>query len=168
MDKLEERISRLPAAVYVLAAAAAVIVVGLLSVFLMSGGSGPEGPGDGQAMQSGDMLFPDYVLAAPAKTQVAYQFALDRPDVLMWMPCYCGCGGHNGHKSNKNCFIKEGSTLADPQFDEHGSTCEMCVNIALDARTMTAEGRPLSEIRSYIDATYGSIGPGTDTPLPPG
>uniref|UniRef100_A0A7C1G548 Uncharacterized protein n=2 Tax=Thermomicrobium TaxID=499 RepID=A0A7C1G548_THERO len=32
---------------------------------------------------------------------------------------------------------------------------------------LTAEGRPLREIRAYIDQTYSSYGPGTDTPWPP-
>jgi len=43
----------------------------------------------------------------------------------------------------------------------------MCVGIALDTKRMQEEGRSLSEIRTYIDETYGSIGPGTETPLPP-
>ena len=43
----------------------------------------------------------------------------------------------------------------------------MCVGIALDAKTMTEEGRSLGEIRAYIAQEYGSIGPGTDTPFPP-
>jgi hypothetical protein len=29
------------------------------------------------------------------------------------------------------------------------------------------EGKPLAEVRSYIDRTYGKFGPGTPTPLPP-
>ena len=99
---------------------------------------------------------------------MAYQFAMDRPDIMMWMPCYCGCGGHSGHKSAKNCFIKESSTAGNVQFDEHGASCEMCVTIALDTKRMTAEGRSLKEMRTYIDDKFGDIGPGTDTPMPPG
>src|SRR4030067_1143191 len=61
----------------------------------------------------------------------------------------------SGHKSAKNCFIKEGSTATDVQFDEHGASCQICVGIALDTKAMTAEGRSLSEIRTFIDETYG-------------
>jgi hypothetical protein len=32
---------------------------------------------------------------------------------------------------------------------------------------LRAEGRPLREIRTYIDETWGDAGPATDTPLPP-
>lgn len=50
----------------------------------------------------------------------AYAFALERPDVLKAMPCYCGCEA-GGHTSNHSCFVKE---LADGGFtlDSHGAT----------------------------------------------
>jgi hypothetical protein len=32
---------------------------------------------------------------------------------------------------------------------------------------LRAEGQSLSEIRAYIDATWGDRGPATNTPLPP-
>jgi hypothetical protein len=53
------------------------------------------------------------------------------------------------------------------QFDEHGSDCNVCVDIALRAREMTVAGQPLSEIRAAVDEEFSDIGPGTDTPLPP-
>ena len=162
-----------------LAVAVVVVLAGLGTIYLVAGGSGSDDPqtavpdsttGDqpeqmGTSQDNGTL--PDYVLSASEDTKMAYQFALDRPDVLMWMPCYCGCGDHSGHKSAKNCFIKESSTPGNPQFDEHGASCAMCVGIALDAKTMTEEGRSLGEIRAYIDQEYGAIGPGTDTPFPP-
>ena len=161
-----------------LAVAVLVVLVGLGAIYLVAGGSGSDGPqtavpasttGDqpGQVTDQAPGAMPEYVMSASEDTKMAYQFALDRPDVLMWMPCYCGCGDHSGHKSAKNCFIKESSTPGNPQFDEHGAGCAMCVGIALDAKTMTEEGRSLGEIRAYIDQEYGSIGPGTDTPFPP-
>lgn len=163
-----------------LAVAVVVVLAGLGAIYLVAGGSGSDGPqttapasttGD----QSGQMgttqdsgTLPDYVMAGSEDVQMAYQYAVDRPDVMMWMPCYCGCGGHSGHKSAKNCFIKESSTATNMQFDEHGASCAMCVSIALDTKAMQEEGRSLGEIRTYIDKEYGSIGPGTDTPPPPG
>jgi hypothetical protein len=103
-------------------------------------------------------------MAADRGVQLAYQFAVDRPDVMQWMVCYCGCGDHSGHKSALNCFVKAGGA----EFDDHGSNCDVCVGIALDAMTMTDEGRSLKEIRAYTDGKFGAVGPGTDTPLPPG
>ena len=33
--------------------------------------------------------------------------------------------------------------------------------------TQHPEGKSLREIRTYVDATFGDVGPATDTPLPP-
>jgi hypothetical protein len=33
--------------------------------------------------------------------------------------------------------------------------------------TMRPEGKTLREIRDYVDATWGKVGPATDTPYPP-
>ena len=153
-----------------LAVAAVVVLAGLGAIYLVAGGSGSDSPkaaAPASTDDGGSGTLPGYVMAASEDTKMAYQFALDRPDVLMWMPCYCGCGEHSGHKSAKNCFIKETSTATNVQFDEHGASCAMCVGIALDTKRMQEEGRSLAEIRAYIDQEYGAIGPGTDTPFPP-
>jgi len=162
-------LQRVPAFVFVLATATLVVVIGIGSVYLTSGGAGSPAASD-TAAGNGEMVMsvagqplPDYVMASDRGVQMAYQFAVDRPDVMQWMVCYCGCGDHSGHKSALNCFIKDGGAA----FDDHGSNCDVCVGIALDALTMTEEGRSLSEIRTYIDDTYSNVGPGTDTPLPP-
>ena len=47
---------------------------------------------------------PEFVKALPADWQGAYSFALARPDVLQWLPCYCGCAGIE-HRSNLDCFF---------------------------------------------------------------
>lgn len=161
-----ERLQRIPAFVFVLATAVFVVVIGLASVYLTSGG----GDSSETTSDDGDMVMslagqplPDYVMAADRGVQLAYQFAVDRPDVMRWMVCYCGCGDHSGHKSALNCFVQAGGR----EFDEHGSNCDVCVGIALDAMKMTDEGRSLRDIRDYIDNNYSNVGPGTDTPLPP-
>ena len=173
MNEEDRPPNRLAPTVSIVGAAVAVLVVGLAAVLLLgSGNSGSSGAPQAEKTTadtagSGTGMMPDYVMSASEDVQMAYQFAMDRPDLMMWMPCYCGCGGHSGHKSAKNCFIKESSTAGNVQFDEHGANCQMCVTIALDTKTMTEEGRPLSEIRTFIDDKFGDIGPGTDTPLPP-
>ncbi len=112
------------------------------------------------------VAFPEYVLAASPRTQEAYRFALERPEALQYIPCYCGCGAHSGHKSVHDCFLRQvGPDIVE--FEEHGASCDMCVNIVLDVKEQLAQGKSLGEIRSYIDAEYARFGPGTDTPLPP-
>lgn len=166
-----DRMQRVPAFVFVLATAAFIVLVGVGSVYLAGGGSkdspqqaamDPSQDGDMVMSLAGEPL-PDYVMAADKGVQLAYQFAADRPDVMRWMNCYCGCGDHSGHKSALNCFVQANGK----EFDEHGSNCDVCVGIALDAMTMTEGGSSLSEIRTYIDDTYSDIGPGTGAPLPP-
>jgi hypothetical protein len=43
----------------------------------------------------------------------AYQFAVEHPEVLDYMPCYCGCFEEDGHTSNTHCFVDhvEGTTV---------------------------------------------------------
>jgi hypothetical protein len=165
MNKVRQQWTQgVPALVPVLATAVLVVIIGLGSIYLFSGGEPADSPADGDMVMSvSGQSLPEYVMASNEDTQMAYQFAVDRPDVMMWMVCYCGCGDHAGHKSALNCFVKDGGK----EFDQHGANCQMCVSIALDARAMTAAGSSLRDIRAYIDGKYSDIGPGTDTPLPP-
>ncbi len=71
----------------------------------------------------GDSLaLPDFAYAAtaPAGAPRAYQAALDIPDYLEQIPCYCGCGIVDGHKNNLDCFIK--SRQGDKvEWEDHAS-----------------------------------------------
>ena len=64
---------------------------------------------------------PDFVLQASAQTQEAYRYAAAHPEVLQYMPCYCGCV-NQGHTSNKDCFIKELRRDGSVVYDAMGST----------------------------------------------
>jgi hypothetical protein len=112
-----------------------------------------------------EMAMPDYVQSAPTRVKEAYKYAMSHPDDLAAVPCYCGCGSM-GHTSNLSCFISGNAKEATPIFEPHASGCGICVDIAQDVMRLRAEGKRLSEVRTYIDATYSSFGPGTDTPLP--
>ena len=63
----------------------------------------------------GPLTFPEQVMAAPPELRALYEFAARRPDVLHYLPCFCGCG--NVHRSNYDCFIDEvradGTVLID-------------------------------------------------------
>jgi len=109
---------------------------------------------------------PAYVQGANARTQEAYAFAIARPDVVDWMPCYCGCVAMD-HRNNTDCYMKPRTEGAPVVFDEHASFCEICVDITLLAKSMSAEGKTLLEIRVRVDGMYGNTAPGTDTALPP-
>jgi hypothetical protein len=102
---------------------------------------------------------------APTRTQTAYAFAISRPDVLRWLPCYCGCGAL-GHDSNLDCFIKP-TESAPVVYEEHGSYCGVCVDIAHMAQDMLNRGNTLIQIRAAVDSSFGGLAPGTPTELPP-
>lgn len=110
---------------------------------------------------------PAYVTALPDDWQAAYHFAIARPDVLQWLPCYCGCGGM-GHGSNLDCFVAGRGDDGAITWEEHASYCDICVDTANLAASMLGSGRSMGEIRGAVDATFGGSGaPGTDTALPP-
>ena len=95
---------------------------------------------------------------APEVVHTAYQFAVANPDVLTQLPCYCGCGGM-GHTSNYSCYVADKNADGTLSFDNHAMGCSICVDITVDAMRMLDEGKPLTEIRSYVDQTYSAFGP---------
>lgn len=109
---------------------------------------------------------PGYVRALPGDWQAAYAYALARPDVLQWLPCYCGCGGM-GHRSNLDCFFQRREEEGTYTYEEHGSFCNVCVETANLAARLISAGTPIGEIRAIVDRDFGGLAPGTDTPLPP-
>jgi hypothetical protein len=139
----------------------------LLGVTLLLTGCGGS---EETATKSGELPtaipLPLFITRASPQVQVAYHYAVEHPEALDDVPCYCGCGGM-GHTSNLSCFITDASMAAGKiEFADHGSACGVCVGIALDVKRLTEEGQSPREIRAYIDATYSSYGPGTNTPLP--
>ncbi len=62
-----------------------------------------------------------YASPRPAAiTHAVYEFAARHPEVLQYVPCYCGCE-RNGHTGNESCFVK--SRTASGQvtaWDSHG------------------------------------------------
>ena len=102
---------------------------------------------------------PAEVQSAPVTVQHAYQFAVANPDVLTELPCYCGCGPI-GHTSNYACYVAEQNGDGSVKtFDPHALGCSICVDITQDAMRMLRDGKPLPEIRAYVDQTYAKYGP---------
>ena len=128
----------------------------------MSGVSGDQPPADADEAWAAR---PAYVRQNGA-TEEAYAYAMSNPQVISWMPCYCGCGGM-GHRSNLDCYLKPGTPGTGTVFEEHASYCDICVKTTLLAKKMFAEGSSLRDIRAAVDQTFGGSVPGTPTDLPP-
>ena len=120
-----------------------------------------------QASPSQQQQLPAFLAGASGRVQEAYAYAASHGDMLVYIPCYCGCGEHSGHRWVRDCFVKQWAA-SGITWDQHGSQCDVCVSIALDAKSKLGEGQSLAAVRKYIDAKYSKIGPGTNTPLPPG
>jgi hypothetical protein len=89
-------------------------------------------------------LSPD--LFVDPKAKEAYQIAKDIPEVLKELPCFCGCMRSHGHKNNLFCFM-----------DEHGSACEICEDIAIDAKRMHNNGATVKEIQDSVKNKYAHL-----------
>jgi hypothetical protein len=103
-----------------------------------------------------------------AVVQEVYEFAARHPEVLQYVPCYCGCerAGHNG---NHDCFVKTRAANGRvTEFDSHGLGCTICIDVARDAMILSNSGATPAAVRAAIDKKYGSRFPSsTPTPQPP-
>jgi hypothetical protein len=63
---------------------------------------------------------PAFATADPRVARL-YRFALERPDVMSYIPCTCGCA-QLGHRSNWNCFIQHVDADGTVVFDDMAPT----------------------------------------------
>jgi hypothetical protein len=98
-----------------------------------------------------------------------YEFAARHPEVLQYVPCYCGCE-RDGHNGNHDCFITSRAANGRVvEWDTHGIGCTICIDVARDAMSLFGEGATVPHIRAAIDRKYGARYPSaTPTPLPAG
>lgn len=140
------------------------LLVGLLILALFialagTGCAGTRGQTESNNMNMAPMAdMPADVQAAPASVQEAYRFAAANPEVLMQIPCYCGCGAI-GHTSNYACYVSGKEEDGGLSFDSHALGCSICVDITQDTMRLLNNGKSVAEIRSYVDQTYSQYGP---------
>ncbi|MFC4103862.1 PCYCGC motif-containing (lipo)protein [Paenibacillus xanthanilyticus] len=124
--------------------------------------------GDLRQTTAGVETLPAFLTDAHGVIVQAYQAAATAQDVLAYIPCYCGCGDSAGHRSNLECFIHETKPDGSVTWDDHGTRCGTCMEIAVQAAVMKQEGKSVSDIRSAIETKYSSQAQyATDTPPPP-
>ena len=123
--------------------AAVVIMAGIGGVLLRGTAdqAGDQTADSAQLSKAADVLSPS--LFSDEKTRAAYQTAKDIPEVLEQIPCFCGCLSNFGHKNNLFCFK-----------DQHGAGCNMCQDIALDAKKMHDQGMSIAQIQEKIKTKY--------------
>ena len=129
------------------------LMLGIAAIAILAGiawvslrGTNEPADDSAAAAKSADVLSP--TLFNDEKTRAAYQVAKDIPEVLEQLPCFCGCMTSVGHKNNLFCFK-----------DQHGSGCNICQDIALDARKMHDQGMSIAQIQDNIKAKYARYQP---------
>jgi hypothetical protein len=123
--------------------------------------------GDLRETTSSVDILPTFLDDQQSVIRDAYLIAAQHPDVLDWIPCNCGCGMSAGHQSSKQCFIHQINDDGTIVWDDHGSRCDLCINIAVESVLLHKQGFSLKEIRNKIDTTYSKdYAPPTPTPMP--
>ena len=103
----------------------------------------------------------------PEVIQEVYLFAARHPEVLEYVPCFCGCETR-GHKRNADCFVRERNADGTVrQWEEHGMACIACVDVGRTAMQMYASGARVTDIRDEVERLYAGSPLHTPTPAPP-
>jgi hypothetical protein len=100
--------------------------------------------------------------------RATYDFAAQHPEVLRYIPCFCGCGTQ-GHKANESCFVArrdpKGNVL---EWDTHGFGCTICIDVAREAMQLYSSGADVKSIRTAIEKRWAANAEErTPTPQPP-
>lgn len=123
--------------------------------------------GDIQETTASNTVLPVFLQKKDENIQTVYSAAAASRTLLESIPCYCGCGESAGHTSNYDCFIHENKEDGAVVWDDHGTRCGVCLDIAAEAMLQANDGVPVEEIRTYIDAKYAEgYSEPTPTPMP--
>ena len=101
--------------------------------------------------------------------RATYDFAAQHPEILSYVPCYCGCGA-DGHKHNESCFVAKRDARGNvTEWDTHGFGCTICIDVAREAMQLYSSGADVVSIRAAIEKkwTPGNAAGKTPTPFPP-
>jgi len=110
-----------------------------------------------------------YAPPRPMETvRAVYRFAAEHPEVLSYVPCFCGCE-RGGHRGNDDCFVKTRNADGDvTEWEPHGLDCAVCLDVANEAMQMHRSGASVRDIRSAVEKKWASPSAGhTPTPMPP-
>jgi hypothetical protein len=100
---------------------------------------------------------PAYPLArSPEVITATYRFAAEHPEVLSYIPCFCGCE-RSGHRDNEDCFVQKRGANGDvTEWTEHGMECSVCLDVAQQAMQMHASGASVRDIRAAVEKKWAT------------
>ena len=118
------------------------------------------------------LQLPSYPLArSPEVITATYRFAAEHPEILSYIPCFCGCE-RGGHRGNEDCFVQKRGPNGDvTEWTEHGMECSVCLDVAQQAMQMHASGASVRDIRAAVEQKWAGQAAQshthTPTPEPP-
>ena len=104
----------------------------IVAIVLLAGAALPQTPADvpaaaklGPHPQENLPALP-FMPEPPARSmdvvRASYKFAAEHPEVLSYVPCYCGCE-RSGHRGNEDCFVTRRDDKNDVvEWEPHGMT----------------------------------------------
>ena len=95
--------------------------------------------------------FPKFAFIHEAVT-LGYKISVKDPQLLASLPCYCLCDVM-GHKNLSYCFLEKG--VVGGNFDEHASTCNICITEAMRAFLWKNIGATKPEMLKALKEIYG-------------
>jgi len=113
--------------------------------------------------------FPGYATPRPPEVvRAAYTFAAEHPEVLGYVPCFCGCQ-RSGHRGNDDCFVAARAANGDvTSWEPHGMECQICIDVAHQAEQLHKAGASVGDIRAAVDKAWSPRYPiHTPTPVVP-
>ncbi|RFU63753.1 PCYCGC motif-containing (lipo)protein [Peribacillus glennii] len=99
-------------------------------------------------------ILPKFLNDKEDDMKTIYLAAAKSRDLLEKIPCYCGCGEEAGHKNNYDCFVFENKKDGKVVWDDHGTKCGVCLQIAAQSVIDLQNGKSVKEIRDAIDKKY--------------
>jgi hypothetical protein len=121
--------------------------------------------GDIREETASNKVLPEFLKDKSEDMQIIYVNAAQNKELLEKIPCYCGCGESAGHKNNYDCFIHENKEDGKVVWDDHGTKCGVCLEIAAQSVSDLKAGKSIKQIRQSIDEKYKS-GYAKPTPTP--
>lgn len=101
--------------------------------------------------------FPAYATPrSPDVIRAAYRFAAEHPEILSYVPCFCGCE-RNGHRGNEDCFVRARDVNGDViEWEPHGMECAICLDVAQRSSQLFASGASVRDIRATIEREWSA------------
>jgi hypothetical protein len=103
------------------------------------------------------VVLPNWATTTPVSAG-AYRTAVLLPDLLVALPCFCGCVSYApAHRSLYDCFVRP-----DGAFETHAAGCFTCQEEALAAGRWADQGLTVADVRRNVVARFEDRGPSTD------